>query len=163
MTPTKGQMALTYAANNWRVFPVNNIEPDGTCSCQNPKCSSPGKHPMTKNGVKDATTDTETIKQWWTKHPDANIGIATGNGLMVVDIDTDKGGEESFIALEEEIGKLPETLEVSTGGGGKHLYYQIDEPIRNRVEVKPGLDIRGEGGYVVAPPSNHVKGEYQWI
>lgn len=150
--------ALKYAEFfNWKVFPLHTIV-DGRCTCGRSNCTSPGKHPRTENGVKDATTDAETIKGWWSKWPDSNIGIATGNGLVVLDVDPRHGGDESIEDIE-----IPETVQVLTGGGGRHYYFEYDGAIGNRTNIKPGLDIRGQGGYVVAPPSNHVSGgQYEW-
>jgi putative DNA primase/helicase len=86
---TNLEAAITYAQRSgWRVFPIH-WPVDGTCSCKNPDCQSPAKHPLTPNGFKDATTNPKIISEWWTKWPSANIGIATGavSGIVVVDID----------------------------------------------------------------------------
>lgn len=154
--------ALRYAARGWRVFPVHSMGA-GRCSCGKVVCPSPGKHPRTPNGVKDATTDPATVRQWWQQWPTANVAIATGAGLMVLDIDPDKGGDESLEDLQR-VGRLPETLEVMTGGGGRHYYLETREAVSNSAsKLGPGLDIRGAGGYVVAPPSNHASGgRYEW-
>ena len=154
--------ALRYAARGWRVFPVHAMGA-GRCSCGKVVCPSPGKHPRTPNGVKDATTDPATVRQWWQQWPAANVAIATGAGLMVLDIDPDKGGDESLEDLQR-VGRLPETLEVMTGGGGRHYYLETREAVSNSAsKLGPGLDIRGAGGYVVAPPSNHASGgRYEW-
>jgi DNA-binding transcriptional ArsR family regulator len=110
-----------------------------------------------------ATTDPGRIRRWWSRWPETNIGIPTGerSGLLVLDIDDH--GFTSLDALEEEHGPLPETLTVRTGGGGMHLYlkYPPGSGIRNSAgKVGLGLDVRGEGGYVVAPPSRTDKGPY---
>lgn len=159
--------ALAYAARGWRVFPIYECRATGTqCSCGNRKCTSPGKHPRTKTGLKEATLDATQIRAWWRQWPNANIGIATGAGLVVADIDPRHGGDESWDALVEELGPLPDTVECLTGGNGRHVY--LEEPkgttVRNSASMlAPGVDIRGEGGYVVAPPSNHVSGGvYSW-
>lgn len=80
--------ALDYAKRGWPVSPVWECK-GGRCSCGNPKCSSPGKHPRTSHGVKDATTDADQIRKWWTEHPHANIGVATGaqSGIFELDVD----------------------------------------------------------------------------
>src|SRR6266700_6257213 len=88
-TPSTSDMvtlALAYNKQKWPVLPIHTIAADGVCTCRNERCSSPGKHPRTKNGVKDATKDYETVRAWWKRDPDANIGIATGSGLLVIDI-----------------------------------------------------------------------------
>ena len=131
-----------------------------------------GKIPLTPHGCLDATTDLAQIEAWWTQHPDANIAIATGakNGIFVVDIDADKGGEELIKKLEREHFAIPPTVEVITGGGGRHLYFRLpnfDEApsIKNSAsKLAPGIDIRGDGGYVICPPSIHpdTKRAYRW-
>lgn len=163
--PSKLQAALRCAGRGWPVIPLHWIE-DGSCSCPAMKCTSPGKHPLTVNGVKDATTDNEWIRTWWKECPDANIGIATGapSGIVVLDVDPRHGGEKSLCDFEETNGSLPIGPRVRTGGGGQHLYFSDDGiPLRNVVGLRPGLDIRGDGGYVVGPGSNHLSGEpYVW-
>ncbi len=129
--------ALGYAAQGFHVFPVK------------PK----GKAPLTANGFKDASIDPRKIMEWWTQWPDANIGIATGkiSGLFVVDVDGD---------IPQGTLQLPDTPTVVTGKG-KHYYYRYVEglEISNSQKIN-GLpvDIRGDGGYVVAPPSIHPNG-----
>jgi len=120
---------------------------------------------LAPNGVKNATTDPAIIRSWWEKHPHANPAIAGGNGLAILDIDPDRGGWESLAKLEQEIGSLPDSWTVRTGSGGQHLYFSVpaDMRIRNRTDWRPGLDIRGAGGYVIAPPSSHVLGGYAWL
>jgi hypothetical protein len=129
------------------------------------------KIPLTTHGCKDASCSPERIEEWWSKWPDANIGVATGSasGIWVLDIDG-MDGESSLRKIEDSHGgMLPSTVEVITGGGGRHLYFRLpdfeDAPaIRNSVKtLGQGLDVRGEGGYVVAPPSIHKSGrKYVW-
>jgi hypothetical protein len=98
---------------------------------------------------------------WWARWPDANLGVVTGrvSGLLVLDVDPDKGGAASLAALEAAHGRLPATLEVATGGGGRHLYFRHPGGrVGCAVGLRPGLDLRGDGGYVVAPPSIHPSG-----
>jgi hypothetical protein len=98
---------------------------------------------------------------WRARWPAANVGIVTGavSGLVVLDVDPDKGGETSLAALEATFGRLPATLVVRTGGGGRHLYFaHPGRPVACAVGLRPGLDLRGDGGYVVAPPSIHPTG-----
>lgn len=129
-----------------------------------------GKTPLTKNGCKDATTDAAIVKGWWQKYPNANIGIATGNksgGLLVIDldIDEDKGldGYHTLKDWERENGNLPDTWQSITGRGGNHLFYKSSRQITNKAGILDGIDIRGEGGYIVAPPSIHSNGKhYEW-
>ena len=76
--PSTLEAALSYARKGWQVLPLHSIRPDGGCTCGNPGCGSPGKHPRTQHGVKDATTDEKLIRTWWSRWPDANVGVATG-------------------------------------------------------------------------------------
>lgn len=170
--------ALACARKGLHVFPLFYVLKDGTCSCRarptNP-CTRVGKHPATKNGLVSATTDEATIRKWWTESPWANIGLATGHGgLIVIDVDSgpkkdgsgNKVGEETLTALLEQEGPLPETLMVRTGSGGRHLYFYSTQEIKNDQGKKLGkdIDIRGHGGYVILPPSNHESGKkYQWV
>jgi hypothetical protein len=144
------ESVLQYAARGLYVFP----------------CQEKGKRPLTANGFKAATTDSAQIEAWWTQWPHANIGIATGNqsGIVVLDIDTKKNGEESLGALETIHGALPATVEVLTGNG-RHLWFSHPGyTVHNSVgDVGEGLDIRGDGGYVIVPPSIHENGRrYEW-
>lgn len=150
--------ALEYVRTHGRVLPLHSVLPGGGCTCGDPSCHSVAKHPLTKNGVKDASCDPEQIRDWWRRYPYANIGIATGAGTLVIDIDPQHGG--SLEALNA-IVPLPPTTTTSTGGGGLHLYFSYDRSrmVRNSTgKLAPGIDVRGENGYVVAPPSIHVSG-----
>ena len=154
--------ALTYARRGWHVFPVHTPV-EGGCSCRHAECKDVGKHPRTMHGLKDATTDSATIERWWQGWPEANVGIACGqSGLAVLDIDPRHGGDESLRDLRDKHGEdWLDTVIALTGGGGTHYLYR--GAVRNAVEVLPGIDIRGEGGYIVAPPSMHQSGhEYTW-
>lgn len=137
------QAALDYAAQGTPLFPLwpNN------------------KNPMTCSGCKEATTDPIVIKQWWDRTPDANIGTITGsiNQILVLDVDC-KGGKDGNLSLQElesKYGKVPETRRHNTPSGGYHLLFRTDSlVIPNSVsKIGDGLDIRAEGGYIVAPPS----------
>lgn len=155
--------ALSYAARGWPVFPLYYIV-NGKCSCGKYSCPQAGKHPCVKEWDRVASTDPDIIKSWWRRWPNANIAVKTGNGLIVVDVDPKHNGAEGLAALENKHEKLPPTLLVTTGSQGWHLYYTADEEIRNSASrLAPGVDIRGDGGYVVAPPSNHISGNsYEW-
>jgi Bifunctional DNA primase/polymerase, N-terminal/Primase C terminal 2 (PriCT-2)/Family of unknown function (DUF5906) len=173
MTVTKTNLdaALEYAQRGWKVFPLFYVLKDGGCSCRprpGKPCKRIGKHPMTKNGVQDATLDEAKIRQWWTESPYANIGRATGHGgLIVLDVDDASGkeGSQSLDALTDVHGALPETLVVKTGSGGRHYYFSSIEEIKNSAsKVGKHIDIRGHGGYVILPPSNHASGgKYEWV
>lgn len=173
--PTIGEPlrhALAYAGLGWQVFPVHWVV-DGRCSCGN-VCDSPGKHPireLTPHGLKDATTEAATLQRWWAQHPQANVAIRTGaaSGVWVLDVDVG-GGKQGDIALEsltDQHGALPDTVQGFTGSGGLHYVfrYPVDgRAVRNRTNAPgQGLDVRGDEGYIVAPPSVHISGGvYEW-
>ncbi len=129
-------------------------------------CDPGGKRPLTPSGFWDATTDDHRVRAWWGRWPAANVGVPTGrrSGLLVLDVDQRGGGPQSLAALEREHGPLPKTATGRTGGGGVHLFfrYPSGREVRNSAGVLgPGLDVRGEGGYVVVPPSR-TRGAYGW-
>lgn len=163
--------ALACADKGWRIIPIHwpRIGATGkaSCSCGNPECASVGKHPLTPEGLKQGTVAPTAIGAWWAKWPAANCGIVTGaeSGIIVLDVDTRDGGGESLGELMDSYGQLPETLEVQTGSGGLHLFF--NHPGRripnSTSKVGKGIDVRGDGGYVVAPPSLHASGQrYAW-
>ena len=148
--------ALHFAQDlGWAVFPV----------------SEKTKKPYTPHGCKDAKKDPQAIKAWWKRHPNASIGIATGSPshLLVIDLDIDENkgldGMRELREWEHDHKELPETVSAITGRGGSHLYFKYDgsEKYGNRAGILDGIDVRGDGGYVIAPPSLHPNGtEYQW-
>jgi putative DNA primase/helicase len=116
-----------------------------------------------KGGLHAATRDEPVIRRWWASWPSANVAIRTGaaSGLVVIDIDPDHGGERSLAALLHERGPLPASRTIRTGSEGRHLYFtHPGELIPNDAgrRLGPGLDVRGDGGYVIAPPSSHTSG-----
>jgi hypothetical protein len=122
--------ALSFAKEAHPVFPVHSPK-DGSCSCHRPDCPSPAKHPRTRHGVYDATTDEAHIRRWWRRYPKSNIGLATGSPLLVVlDVDPRHGGDASLHALTRRFGALPQTRTVFTGGGGRHYYLQSEESLK---------------------------------
>lgn len=152
--PSMYDAAIEYAKKGFAVFPLKYRD----------------KVPLTRNGCKDATTDAAQIKAWWQKYPNANIGLATGSvsqNVFVIDLDIDEDrGIDGYHSLEDwqrEHGDFPETWTAITGRGGYHLYYRGNGRIKNRAGIIDGVDIRGNGGYVVAPPSIHKNGNrYEW-
>ncbi len=137
--------ALAYATQGYRVFP----------------CQPRGKQPITTHGLRDATTNTDKIRAWWAQTPTANVAVACGGDdhLVVLDVDN----PAALSDLEERIGALPATLTTSTGrnGGGRHYWFRGPEGIvigNRRGTLPGGIDVRGEGGYVIAPPSWHPDG-----
>ncbi len=151
LVPTLLKAALSYARRGIPVFP----------------CQPGGKKPLTYNGFWEATTDPQRIKDWWRRWPQANVGVPTGerSRLLVLDVDQRSGGLESLAALVREGGPLPRTARARTGGGGVHVFFRYppEEEVRNSAGgLGPGLDVRGEGGYVVVPPSRTQRA-YEWI
>jgi hypothetical protein len=107
-TTTLKARALEYAAKGLAVLPMHTTK-DGVCSCSNgTKCGNPGKHPWNLNGVKGASTNRKQIREWWTAHPEANIGIACGikSNILALDVDPRNGGEDSLDELKAKHGKL---------------------------------------------------------
>ncbi len=157
--------AVDYARAGWQVIPLHHPTAKG-CSCVH-KCSSPYKHPRTRNGLEDATTDEATIRRWWGRGPHSNIGIATGarSGLVVLDVDGAEG-LDNWDELEQRHGSTPSSFLVTTPRGGVHLY--LSHPGRHvpnsASKLAPNIDVRGDGGYVVAPPSRSADGRgwRQW-
>jgi hypothetical protein len=155
--------ALWYAAHGFPVFPLHSVA-DGVCSCGDLECPHPGKHPRTGHGFKDATRDQKCIAAWWKRWPNANIGIPTGvtSGLLVIDCDPRNGGPADRGELIERCGPIPDTAEATTGGGGRHLFLRYPGG-RVPKGLAAGVDLKGDGGYVVVAPSNHASGKrYEW-
>ena len=122
-------------------------------------CEANGKKPITTNGYKDATTSPNQINEWWNNHPDANIGLVTGEeaNLVVVDVDVKDNarGMKSLEELEDKCGQF-DTLMAHSPSGGRHYYFkypQGNHSIGCRINLRPGIDIRANGGYIVAPGS----------
>jgi hypothetical protein len=157
--------ALSYAERCWPVFPLHSVS-DGRCTCSKANCSSPGKHPRTEHGFREASTEAALITRWWATWPDANVGIAMGGPARLAALDIDgPAGEASLQELVRQHGELPATLESRTGNG-RHLLFAFPEGLTIGPSVGKlgdGIDIRGQGSYIVAPPSLHARGRlYQW-
>lgn len=142
--------ALAYARKGWQVFAIR------------PK----SKTPLTLHGFHDATTDPFTIRKWWAKNPACGVGIATGrkSNIIVLDVDPRNQGDETFESLELKYGDFPGTVESRTGGGGRHLIFQCPPGVwPGGKGLWQGIDIKADGGYIVAPHSVHPTGfEYRW-
>ena len=125
------ECGLEYIKLGWRVLPLYGIK-DGKCGCGKDSCSSPGKHPALRNGSKDASCDETQVRRWFGPDHNYNIGVCAGieSGLVILDVDPAHGGEDSLKQY-----KVPETLEVTTGSGGRHFYF-----------AHPGGDIRNSAG-----------------
>jgi hypothetical protein len=143
--------ALRYARRGWHVLPLA----EGT------------KRPAIRGGcgVHSATTSAEQIRAWWSRAPARNIGIACGakSSLFVVDVDPRSGGDETLSTLEHFHSPLPLTPRVLTPGGGEHLYFKFPSATPTRATLGDGIDVKANGGFVVAPPSVHPNGGvYRW-
>jgi Bifunctional DNA primase/polymerase, N-terminal len=174
--------AVGYASRGIPVLPLhyplphrNGLQPvpgdrkpaPGTgCSCRDPGCGQVGKHPLASlvpHGVKDATTNRARILAWWTRHPQANIGLATGHTFDVLDVDGPEGAQ-AIQALAATHGLQSSGPLVRTGGGGWHFYLAPTGLGNVQPRGLEHVDWRGRGGYVVAPPSRHASGHpYQWL
>ena len=158
------RMALWYAARGHPIFPCHSPRDTG-CSCRSATCKDIGKHPRTIHGLHDASTDASLVKRWWTQFPDANIGLRTGVTCWALDIDPRHGGDTTLAGWEQAHGRLPDTPVSLTGGGGVHYMFRppAQGRIPTRTHVAEGVDTRGDGGYIVVPPSQHVSGRaYAW-
>ncbi len=157
--------ALAFAARGWRVHPLHGMR-DGRCNCGRPDCGAPGKRPRLSEWPEKATTDPATIRAWWTRWPDGNVGLLTGmaSGLIVLDVDPRNGGDESLRGLVALHGDLPSTPLVITGGGGHHYYFAHPGAPTESWQPAAGLDLQADGGHcVAAPPSLHLSGgRYAW-
>jgi hypothetical protein len=155
--------ALRYAAASIPVMPLHHPSADRGCSCRDEAaCPSPGKHPRLLHGLHDATCRPQVLRTWWRQWPSANIGLATGTVLDVCDIDTSAGlgAVLDLLDVVRPAGPLVRT------GSGWHLWFAASD-LPSRVALLPGVDWRGRGGLVVAPPSMHATGvpyqfQQQW-
>lgn len=164
--------ALAYAHAGLPVIPLHGVLDDSSCTCGKERCHSPGKHPRTRNGLKDATTDIKQIEKWWgsTRWPNASIG-GVGGRYLCLDIDAKDDGFSSLERLIESHAPLPDTATASTGEynevRGRHYWFRVPDDHEmpgTRAGVRTGIDIRCAGGYAVLPPSPHVSGvSYEWI
>jgi hypothetical protein len=158
--------AHAYAKHGWRVTPLHHVNSRGTCSCRlGVNCSTPGKHPVHTDWTGTASSAGPDVQEWWEARPKANVGIVTGadSGLWVLDVDPDKGGFDTLGSLIAEHGALPATRLHSTGSGGVHYLFRWPdfEVLNTSSYLGPGIDTRGTGGQVVAPPSTSSKGPYR--
>lgn len=165
-----------YASQGWMIFPIQSkgkmplfpsAHPDGDPlrgQCTG-ACGKRG------HGLYDAVSDYDVMAGWLVEFPQMNIGLVTGkrSGVFVLDVDAGHGGLESLGELEKTYGKLPETPTVQTGGGGRHYFFRHPQSVeihnvQNSGKIAKGIDIRGDGGYVVTAPSIHPNGnKYVWI
>lgn len=179
------EAALGYAREGLPVFPVAPVDPvSGNCGCrEGPACQQVGKHPLVR-WTDQSSTDADQVRSWWSWKPDANIGVPTGerSGVVVVDIDRHHGGLGTRAELEAAGFVFPPTLAAHTRAGGWHFFYQAPDGRRvpnttgalAGVGDIPGIDVRGDGGYVIVAPSARPierdprtgavrQGRYAWV
>ena len=151
-----GAAAVAYARHGWAVFPLRSRD----------------KAPAIHGGCRSALADPVQAEAWWSVNPSHNVGVACGSvsaGLVVIDIDVDEAagedGRETLARWEYDHGALPMTATAVTGRGGMHLFFYVTgREVRNSANKALGVDVRGEGGYLVAPPSIHPNGRrYEWL
>jgi hypothetical protein len=155
--------ALEYAARQWYIIPLHDVT-QGHCSCGNPQCDAPGKHPRIHDWTHTASRSPAQIRQWWAQWPYANVGILTGerSGLAVLDVDPRNGGDLALEDLEQTYGPLPDTAVALSGSKGPHHYFALNGPL-GKFDPGPGLNLQADGAQVVAPPSLHHSGNrYEW-
>ncbi len=143
--------AAEYLARGWSVLPLRPRD----------------KRPLIAwEPLQNARPAAAEVAGWFERWPNANVGIVTGeiSNLIVLDVDPKHGGDSSLERLERQFGPVPATVEAATGGGGRHLYFAHPGGlVRNRAGIAQGIDLRGDGGYIVAPPSTHPSGgRYAW-
>lgn len=149
--------ALTYAERGWPVFPLHQPIAAG-CSCGNAECTNIGKHPRTRHGLDDATTDLGVVRAWWSRWPEANIGARTGIAFDVLDVDT---ADVHDGTAQWPLVDMPGGPVVRTGRGWH--FYVLPTGLGNRARFAGPCDWRGVGGYVILPPSLHATGSrYEW-
>jgi Bifunctional DNA primase/polymerase, N-terminal/Primase C terminal 1 (PriCT-1) len=161
------ELALRYVRSGLAVLPLHwpvRHERSYRCSCGRRDCTSPAKHPfgrLVRKGLQDASKDPAVIARWFGQGR-LNIGIATGalSGIIALDVDPRHDGDQTLAEIEREHGPLPATWRFLTGGGGEHILFRHPgNAIPNSAaKLGPGVDVRGDGGYIVAPPSEHISG-----
>lgn len=170
MTPL--EIALHYTTQHgWPVFPCRPADEDVVDPATGEIDTRAAKSPYTSNGLRGATKFERIIRRWWSDNPEAMIGVPTGApiGAWVLDIDVpgnqhDHDGRLWLDAMIAEHGPLPLTRQARTAGGGTHYFWRHKDGVRNRAAIGPGVDTRGDGGYIVAPGSRLASGEiYEWI
>lgn len=161
------EIVPSYAAAGLPVLPLHAMR-GGCCTCGRPAgtgpadCHSPAKHPLTRNGKDDASTDLGVIAEWLARWPGCNWGVRPPAGVVVLDVDPRNAGDVTLDTLQGKHGRLPATLTARTGSGGQHIWLTHNGPARGR--LGDGIDVKTNSGYLVAPPSVHAcGGHYEWI
>lgn len=157
--------AMASLERGWSVVPIHSVS-EGRCSCRSARCTAPGKHPRIRwEMLCERLPDRDDLCLWWRRWPRANLGVVTGrvSGLVVLDVDPRNGGDVTFAELAGIYGPPPHTVEALTGGGGRHFYFRHPGVPVACGPIAVGLDLKGERGVVVCPPSVHSSGRaYLW-
>ena len=166
MTNTSGPLerALEYAAQGWPVFPCRSADEFDSDTGE----VLPEKSPLISNGFRGATLNERLIRELWKRNPDAVIGVPTGERIdaWVLDLDlkTNANGREWLAEIEAANDPLPDTMRVATANGGEHIFFKYVPGVRNRGRLGAGVDVRGEGGFVVGAGSVMADGrEYRLL
>lgn len=155
--------ALFAFHQGWAVVPGSTVDAGGSCSCGKERdCDRPGKHPRVRWLAYQEKRPTEQeVRSWWRRWPQANVIVLTGkvSGIVAIDVDPRHGGDESMVGVT-----IPDTVRTLTGGGGvHHIYRHPGRHLPNATNVLPGVDFRGDGGYILVPRSSHISGtRYEW-
>jgi hypothetical protein len=160
---TVARAAEAYAALGLPVVAMHGVRGDGGCTCpRGTRCGDPGKHPRLADWPTTASTSPAEVACWWRRWPTANVGLATGRRFDVLDVDGPHG--EAELRALAQAGAVPGGGPLArTGGGGWHVLL-APTGAGNRVGLRPGLDWRGRGGLIIAPPSRHASGRaYRWV
>jgi hypothetical protein len=154
--------AEAYAALGLPVVPMHGVRRDGGCTCpRGARCGDPGKHPRLADWPTTASTSSAQVRGWWRRWPAANVGLATGRRFDVLDVDGPTG--EAALRALAQAGVVPGGGPLARTGGGWHVLL-APTGVGNRVGLRPGLDWRGRGGLIIAPPSWHASGRaYRWV
>ena len=173
--PEGSLLAAAHELRRWgfRLFPLHYVvDHSGRlwCSCGNRDCKNAAKHPYSRHapqGLLNSSKDPHQLEEWWGAGTPYNIGVRTGeaSGVVAVDVDPRHGGDEALAVLERRFGGLPPTWRFLTGGGGMHvLFKHPGRRLQNSTsQVGAGIDVRGDGGYIVGPGSRHISGRYYAI
>lgn len=159
-------VALGYTSRQWPVFPCRHQDEEFIDPQTGEVEILATKTPLTSNGFRGATLSERIVRELWRRNPSAMVGVPTGApiGCWVLDIDPKHGGPETLAALESTHGNLPATLTAETTSGGRHYFFKHQAGVRNRGALGAGIDVRGDGGYVIAAGSVPALGQsYSWL
>ena len=163
----KSEAIRRYCDRGWNVLLVHGIV-DGQCTCGTPECKNAGKHPVATNGIHSATTDADWVISLLASNPDYNLAVAMGRASGIIDLDLDSA---KAIDDARALGGIDGTLSFKSGRpeSGLHCLFRYpdireEDQVRNAVEIGTKMDVRGDGGYAVVPPSTHASGRaYEWV